>query len=200
MDCSTSGFPVPHHFPEFVQVMSISLVMPSSYPWGGCVTAHYLAIRKNAFTSVLMRWINLEPIVQGEVSQNETNILIINTYTWNLKRWYWWSYTQERIWDTDMKNRLLNSVGEGEGRMIWENSTETYILPYVKQAVSGDLLSDTDSTQCSVTTWRGGRWEGGARGRRYMNPSDWFLLIYDRNQYNTVKQLSSNKKFKKKKT
>ena len=27
--------------------------------------------------------------------------------------------------DTDIKNRLLDSVGEGEGEMIWENSTET---------------------------------------------------------------------------
>ena len=34
--------------------------------------------------------------------------------------------------DSDIKNRLLDSVGEGEGRMIWENSIETCILPYVK--------------------------------------------------------------------
>ena len=34
--------------------------------------------------------------------------------------------------DTDIKNRLLDSVGEGEGGMIWENSIETRILPYVK--------------------------------------------------------------------
>ena len=27
--------------------------------------------------------------------------------------------------DTDIKNRLLDSVGEGEGGMIWENSIET---------------------------------------------------------------------------
>ena len=33
--------------------------------------------------------------------------------------------------DTDVKNRLLDSVG-GEGGMIWENSTETCKLPYVK--------------------------------------------------------------------
>ena len=30
--------------------------------------------------------------------------------------------------DTDVKNRLLDSVGEGEGGMIWENSTERYII------------------------------------------------------------------------
>ena len=34
--------------------------------------------------------------------------------------------------DTEIKNRLLNSVGEGEGGMILENSIETYILLYVK--------------------------------------------------------------------
>ena len=34
--------------------------------------------------------------------------------------------------DTDVKNRLLNFMGEVEGGMIWENSTETCILSYVK--------------------------------------------------------------------
>ena len=34
--------------------------------------------------------------------------------------------------DTDIKNRLWDSVGEGEGGMICENSIETSILPYVK--------------------------------------------------------------------
>ena len=29
--------------------------------------------------------------------------------------------------DTDVKNRLLDSVGEDQGGMIWENSIETYI-------------------------------------------------------------------------
>ena len=32
----------------------------------------------------------------------------------------------------DIKNRLLDSVEEGEGGMIWENGIETYILLYVK--------------------------------------------------------------------
>ena len=34
--------------------------------------------------------------------------------------------------DTDVKNRLLDSVGEGKGGMIWENSIEICIIPYVK--------------------------------------------------------------------
>ena len=33
--------------------------------------ANYSTIKKNAFESVLMRWMKLEPIVQSEVSQKE---------------------------------------------------------------------------------------------------------------------------------
>ena len=30
------------------------------------------------------------------------------------------------------KEQILDSVGEGEGGMIWENNIETCILPYMK--------------------------------------------------------------------
>ena len=45
--------------------------------------------------------------------------------------------------DTEIKNRLLDSVGEGDGGMVWENSTETCILPYVKQIVSPGSMHET---------------------------------------------------------
>ena len=32
---------------------------------------YYSAIKRNMFESVLMRWMNLEPIIQSEVSQKE---------------------------------------------------------------------------------------------------------------------------------
>ena len=32
-------------------------------------TGHKQAIKRNAFESVLMKWMNLEPIIQSEVSQ-----------------------------------------------------------------------------------------------------------------------------------
>ena len=32
---------------------------------------YYSTIEMNAFESVLMRWVNLEPIIQSEVSQKE---------------------------------------------------------------------------------------------------------------------------------
>ena len=34
--------------------------------------------------------------------------------------------------DTDVENSLLDSVGKGEGGMIWENGIETCILSYMK--------------------------------------------------------------------
>ena len=33
----------------------------------------YSAIKRNAFESVLMRWMNPEPIIQSEVNQKKTN-------------------------------------------------------------------------------------------------------------------------------
>ena len=32
---------------------------------------YYSAVKRNAFQSVLLRWMNLEPIIQSEVSQKE---------------------------------------------------------------------------------------------------------------------------------
>ena len=39
--------------------------------WYIYMTEYYSAIKKNAFESVLMRWMKLEPIIQSEVSQKE---------------------------------------------------------------------------------------------------------------------------------
>ena len=36
---------------------------------------YYSAIKKNAFESVLLRWINLEPVIQSEVIKRKTNII-----------------------------------------------------------------------------------------------------------------------------
>ena len=58
---------------------------------------------------------NLEPIIQSEVSQKEKNIYI-NTYIWNLEKWYWLTYMQGK--DRDAESRLADTVGKGEGGQI----------------------------------------------------------------------------------
>ena len=50
--------------------------------------------------------------------------------------------------DTDVQNRLLDSVGEGEGGMFRENSIETCILSIVKQITSAGWMHET-----SAQTW-----------------------------------------------
>ena len=41
---------------------------------------YYLAIKKNTFESILMRWMKLEPMIQSEVSQKEKHQYSILTY------------------------------------------------------------------------------------------------------------------------
>ena len=45
---------------------------------------HYSAIKKNAFESVLMRWMKLEPIIQREVSQKEKHQYSILAYIYEI--------------------------------------------------------------------------------------------------------------------
>ena len=59
---------------------------------------------------------------------------------------------QNRKRDTDVQNRLLDSVGEGEGGMFQENSIETYILSRVKQITSPCWMHET-----SAQTWYTGK-------------------------------------------
>ena len=70
-------------------------------------------------------------------------LYILYMYIWNLERRYQWSYIQGKKGDTEVKNRLLDSVGEGEGGMIWENSIETCTSSDVKQMTSVSSMHET---------------------------------------------------------
>ena len=45
---------------------------------------YYSAMKKNTFESVLMKWMNLEPTIQSEVSQKEKNKYHILTYIYGI--------------------------------------------------------------------------------------------------------------------
>ena len=45
-----------------------------------------LAIKKNTFESVLMRWVKLEPIIQSEVSQKEKHQYSILTHIMEFRK------------------------------------------------------------------------------------------------------------------
>ena len=67
----------------------------------------------------------------------------------------------------ELQNRLLNSVGEDEGGMFWENSIETYILSRVKETTSPGWMQETSAQGwCTGKTQRDGmgREAGGGIG------------------------------------
>ena len=89
---------------------------------------------------------------------------------------------QESKRDADVKNRLLDFVGEGNGGMIWVNSIETCILSYVKQIASPGLRHETG---CSgLVHWddpKGWGGEGGGRESQdgeHMYTHGWFMWMY----------------------
>ena len=93
--------------------------------------------------------------------------------------------------DTDVENRLLDSVGEGEGRMIWENSIEMCILSYVKQIASPGSIHETG---CSgLVHWDDPEgWDGDGGGsetqdEEHMYTHGWFMSMYGKNRCNVVK-------------
>ena len=47
---------------------------------------YHLALKRNTFESVLMRWINLQPIIQSEVSQKEKYQYLIATHIYTPSR------------------------------------------------------------------------------------------------------------------
>ena len=57
-----------------------------------------LAIKRNTFESVLIRWVNLEPIMQNEVSQKEKNKLCILTHNVESKRMILINLFTEQQW------------------------------------------------------------------------------------------------------
>ena len=66
---------------------------------------------------------NLEPIIQSEVSQKKKDKYRVLTHIWDLERWYRRSYMQGTKGNTDVKKRRLDSLGEGEG---WDYLREQY--------------------------------------------------------------------------
>ena len=92
-----------------------------------------------------MRWMKLEPIIQSEVSQKEKYQYSILTHIYGIQKDGNDNPLCETARDTDVKNRLLDSMGEGEGGMIWENGIVTCILSCKNRIAS---LCPTQDTAC----------------------------------------------------
>ena len=86
---------------------------------------------------------------------------------------------QNRKRETDVQNRLWDSVGEDKSGMFSENSIETSILSRVKQITSPGWMHETSAQGwCTGKTQRDrmGREAGGVSGRgTHVNP--WLIHV-----------------------
>ena len=67
--------------------------------WYMYTMEYYSAIKRNTFESVLMRWVNLQPIVQSEVSQKENDKYGILMHIYRIQK----NDTEEFIYRTAME-------------------------------------------------------------------------------------------------
>ena len=92
--------------------------------------------------------------------------------------------------DTDVKSRLLDSVGEGEGGTTWENSIETCILSYAKEIIKASVMNEAGHSKLVLwdnpEKWGGeGVWRGFSMGG-HMYICGWFMSMYGKNHHNIV--------------
>ena len=52
--------------------------------WYIYTVEYYSAIKRNTFELVLMRWMNLEPMIQSEVSQKEKDKYLMLTHIYGI--------------------------------------------------------------------------------------------------------------------
>ena len=88
---------------------------------------------------------------------------------------------QNRKRDTDVQNRLLDSVGEGEGGMFRENSIETCILSRVKQITSPGWMCET-----SARAWCTGKTQRDHRQVLYHWATWAAPLLFPMNSFNIL--------------
>ena len=63
---------------------------------------YYSAMKRNAFESVLMRWMHLEPIIQREVSQKKKDKYHILTHIYGMQK----NGTEELIYRATMEKQI----------------------------------------------------------------------------------------------
>ena len=65
---------------------------------------------------------------EWNTSERGKQLSYTNTYIWNLKRWYWWTYLQISNGGTNIENRFVDMLGgAGEGGRYGDSNMKTYI-------------------------------------------------------------------------
>ena len=99
--------------------------------WWYMYTVEYYLAMKNAFESDLMRWMNLEAIVQSEVSQKEKNKYVYYCMYMESTKMVLMNLLAGQQWRCRHREGIWTQCGRKRVGQI-ESGMETCALPYVK--------------------------------------------------------------------
>ena len=145
---------------------------------------YYSAIKKNAFESILVRWMKLEPIIQRSQSEGKTPIQYTNAYIWNLE-----NGNDNPVCETTKETQMYRTVFW----TLWEKARVGWFVrialkhgyyhmwnwspvqvQYMRQGVQG---------WCTGMTLRDGR---GVQDGEHMYTHGWFMSMYGKTLYNSL--------------
>ena len=110
----------------------------------------------------------MDAIIHSEISQKEKHQYSILTHIHGLQK----NGSNDPICKTVKRHRCKEQnfglCKRGEGGMIWENSNETYILPYVSKKTSASSMHEAGHTK-PVLWDNPERWGGEGGGKRFQD-------------------------------
>ena len=88
-------------------------------------------------------------------------------------------------------------AGQGQIVFLWAEQMHFNIQAEGQGSLGQAIMYDYKNKSCMSQGTQSGslyqpRWEGGSRGRGHMYTYGWFMLMIDRKQQKSVKQLSYN--------
>ena len=93
---------------------------------------YYSAIKRNKIVSFAETWMDLEAVIQSEVSQKEKNKYCILTHMCGI----WKNVIDDLICKAEVEiqteNKRMNTKGEREHGMNWETGIDIYTLLCIK--------------------------------------------------------------------
>ena len=126
--------------------------------WQIYTMEHYSAIKRNTFELVLMRWMNLEPIIQSEVSQKEKDKYCIPMHIYGIQK----DGTDEFIFRSAVEKQtqridLWTWVGVGRKERVRHMKRVTWklTLPHLTQTVNRNFLYGSGNLNLGSVTTQG---------------------------------------------
>ena len=130
-----------------------------------------LQVRILEWGAISFSWMQLEVIILGAVSQRNRNIMWHSLFVESKKKWYKWTYLQNRKRLTDLEIEFMISRGKkaaGERYRVWHGQVHTAVFKMDNQ--HGPAVWHRELAQDCVAARMGGE-SGGEWTHAHTGPS-----------------------------